>query len=110
MEFASSLLSSAASSLAAAQKPTLASAYSVDSSVPAVHIGVWKVVRAKHNGGAGRVVSVWTADKGTLVGSGSSRRGGASRDRERDAERLKYVVDVLKKEVRTFQASPLPPR
>uniref|UniRef100_A0A0K3CTW3 BY PROTMAP: gi/342319027/gb/EGU10979.1/ Other/SCY1 protein kinase [Rhodotorula glutinis ATCC 204091] n=1 Tax=Rhodotorula toruloides TaxID=5286 RepID=A0A0K3CTW3_RHOTO len=98
MEFASSLLSSAASSLAAAQKPTLASAYSVDSSVPAVHIGVWKVVRAKHNGGSGRVVSIWTADKGTLVGSGSSRRGGASRDRERDAERLKYAVDVLKKE------------
>ncbi|BGP11521.1 Protein kinase domain-containing protein ppk32 [Rhodotorula toruloides] len=98
MEFASSLLSSAASSLAAAQKPTLASAYAVDSSVPAVHIGVWKVVRAKHNGGSGRVVSIWTADKGTLVGSGSSRRGGASRDRERDAERLKYAVDVLKKE------------
>ncbi|KAJ8291684.1 Protein kinase domain-containing protein ppk32 [Rhodotorula toruloides] len=67
-------------------------------SVPAVHIGVWKVVRAKHNGGSGRVVSIWTADKGTLVGSGSSRRGGASRDRERDAERLKYAVDVLKKE------------
>ncbi|GAA6009457.1 hypothetical protein JCM10207_003789 [Rhodosporidiobolus poonsookiae] len=101
MEFASSLLSSAASSLAAASKSTISSTYTTDNSSPPVSIGVWKVQRAKHSIN-GKAVSLWIADKAQLTGSAGAstgRRGGGGRgDRERDAERLKYAIDVLKKE------------
>ncbi|GAA6030581.1 hypothetical protein JCM8097_006219 [Rhodosporidiobolus ruineniae] len=98
MEFASSLLSSAASSLAAASKGSnIASSYAVEPSSP-LQIGIWKVHRARHTSN-GKAVSVWTADKALLSGggSGASRRSGG-RDREREAERLKYAIEVLKKE------------
>ncbi|GAA5900963.1 hypothetical protein JCM8208_007576 [Rhodotorula glutinis] len=104
MELASALFSSAASSLAAAQKPTLASSYLVDSAVPPFQVGGWKVHRAKHHSN-GKLVSVWTADKHQLAAgppgsssSGGARRGGGTRDRGADAERFKSAVEVLKKE------------
>ncbi|GAA5831562.1 hypothetical protein JCM11251_000749 [Rhodosporidiobolus azoricus] len=102
MEFAAGLLNQAASSLASAARSTISSVYTPDPSFPPVQIGVWRVVRARHSGPSGKHVSIWTADKTGLVGSGSSgggRRGGGGRsDRERDAERLKYAIEVLKKE------------
>ncbi|GAA5916469.1 hypothetical protein JCM6882_006468 [Rhodosporidiobolus microsporus] len=102
MEFAAGLLNSAASSLASASRSTISSSYAVSSSTPPLQIGVWKVVRARHTGPSGKVISIWTADKAALVGSGASgaggRRGGGRSDREREAERLKYAVEVLKKE------------
>ena len=105
MELASALFSSAASSLAAAQKGSLSSWYTVDPAAPPLRVGVWKVHRAKHNSN-GKLVSIWSADKGSLLNgaggaSAPSRRGGGTRDRERDADRLKTAVDVLKKEVST---------
>ncbi|GAA5824590.1 hypothetical protein JCM3770_000555 [Rhodotorula araucariae] len=105
MELASALFSSAASSLAAAQKGALASSYSLDSARPPLAIGQWKVQRAKHSTN-GKLVSIWSADKNSLLAaaaspaSAPSRRGGgaASRDRDREADRFKAAVDVLKKE------------
>ncbi|GAA5872902.1 hypothetical protein JCM1840_005884 [Sporobolomyces johnsonii] len=100
MEFASSLLSSAASSLAAAQRSTLASAYSIiDTAAAPLQIGTWRVQRAKHNSN-GKLVSIWTCDKSSLQGGGSSgaRRSAGGREREREAERLKGAIEVLKKE------------
>ncbi|GAA5852092.1 hypothetical protein JCM8547_000155 [Rhodosporidiobolus lusitaniae] len=99
MEFASSLLSSAGSALAAASKPSLSSSYTPDPSSSPLSIGVWRVTRAKHSSN-GKAVSIWTADKSALSSGGGAngRRGGGARDRDRDAERLKYAVEVLKKE------------
>ncbi|BGP43594.1 Protein kinase domain-containing protein ppk32 [Rhodotorula kratochvilovae] len=102
MELASALFSSAASSLAAAQKGSLSSWYTPDPAAPPLQVGVWKVHRAKHNSN-GKLVSIWSADKGSLLNaaggaSAPSRRGGGTRDRERDADRLKAALDVLKKE------------
>ncbi|GAA5936441.1 hypothetical protein JCM3775_000821 [Rhodotorula graminis] len=103
MELASALFSSAASSLAAAQKGSLASSYAVDPAVPPLQIGVWKVHRAKHHSN-GKLVSVWTADKHQLAAgpppssSAGARRGGGARDRTADVERFKNAVEVLKKE------------
>lgn len=100
-------LSSASSALAAAQKGSLSSNYAPDpSGPPPLAVGVWRVQRAKHASN-GKLVSIWTADKGTLLSAGAGggaagRRGGAGRDRAHDAERLKLAIDVLKKEVRTL--------
>ncbi|GAA5986876.1 hypothetical protein JCM5350_000349 [Sporobolomyces pararoseus] len=99
MEFATSLLSSASTALAAAQKPTIFSTYTTDPSISPIQIGVWKITRAKHNSN-NKQVSIWNCDKGSLVSN--SGLGGAStssrRDRDRDGDRLKYAVDTLKKE------------
>ena len=98
MEFATSLLSSASTALAAAQKPTLSSSYTTDTTFPPLQVGVWKITRAKHNSN-GKLVSIWNADKANLNSGGNStsnRRAGA---RDRDTDRLKYAIDVLKKEV-----------
>ncbi|GAA5830761.1 hypothetical protein JCM3766R1_003416 [Sporobolomyces carnicolor] len=98
MEFATSLLSSASTALAAAQKPTILSTYTPDPSVSPVQIGVWKISRAKHNSN-GKQVSIWTCDKGALVStSGLSSGASSRRDRDRDGDRLKYAIDTLKKE------------
>jgi len=111
MELASALFSSAASSLAAAQKGSLASSYLVDAAVPPVQVGVWKVQRAKHHSN-GKLVSIWTADKHQLAAgppassSAGARRGGGTRDRGADAERFKSAVEVLKKEVSPAQLLP----
>ncbi|GJN94446.1 hypothetical protein Rhopal_007526-T1 [Rhodotorula paludigena] len=96
-------LSSASSALAAAQKGSLSSNYAPDpSGPPPLAVGVWRVQRAKHASN-GKLVSIWTADKGTLLSAGAGggaagRRGGAGRDRAHDAERLRLAIDVLKKE------------
>ncbi|GAA5897908.1 Scy1p [Sporobolomyces salmoneus] len=100
MEFATSLLSSASTALAAAQKSTLSSTYTTDPSTAPIQIGVWKITRAKHNSN-NKQVSIWTCDKGSLVSSSSSSSGfssGASNRRDRDGDRLKYAIDTLKKE------------
>lgn len=115
MEFASSFLQSAASSLAAAAvtKSTLSSNYtdSPSSSSSAgsrtrspVQIGVWKVHRAQHVS-SGKQVSIWTADKHALVGgtrpgrTGSSGgSAGAGTGARADPDRLRLAIDVLKKE------------
>jgi SCY1-like protein 2 len=99
MEFATSLLSSASTALAAAQKPTLSSTYTTDPSISPIQIGVWKITRAKHNSN-NKQVSIWNCDKGSLS-SNSGLSGGSSssrRDRDRDGDRLKYAIDTLKKE------------
>ncbi|GAA5985753.1 hypothetical protein JCM10908_007097 [Rhodotorula pacifica] len=103
MDFASSILQSAASSLAAAAKPTLSSHYTPDSSSSnkPLQIGVWRVTRAQHTS-SGKKVSIWTADKGTLVAAGGSAGGrngsGAGGNPHTREERLRLAVDVLKKE------------
>ncbi|KWU45604.1 hypothetical protein RHOSPDRAFT_10912, partial [Rhodotorula sp. JG-1b] len=86
---------SAASSLAAAAKPTLASHYTPDQGGKPLQVGVWRVTRAKHVS-SGKLVSIWTADKASLVNSSSSS-GAGHRDRDH-ADRLKRALDVLKKE------------
>ena len=95
MDFASSILQSAASSLAAAAKPTLASHYTPDQGGKPLQVGVWRVTRARHVS-SGKLVSIWTADKASLVNSSSSS-GAGHRDRDH-ADRLKRALDVLKKE------------
>ncbi|GAA5986364.1 hypothetical protein JCM11641_005356 [Rhodosporidiobolus odoratus] len=105
MELASSFLSSAASSLAAAQRSTISSSFTLDASTRSTQIGVWKVTSAKHNSN-GKLVSVWTAEKSTLATNGGTgttgagaRRGGAGRsEREKDQDRLKLAIEILKKE------------
>lgn len=112
MDFASSILQSAASSLAAAAKPSLASHYAPvtahtgDRDRAPLQVGVWRVQRAQHVS-TGKQVSIWSADKHHLVQQGTQgRRGGAggagARDRERDADRLRQAIDILKKEVRSL--------
>lgn len=95
MDFASSILQSAASSLAAAAKPTLASHYTPDQGGKPLQVGVWRVTRAKHVS-SGKLVSLWAADKASLVHSASTS-GAGHRDRDH-ADRLKRALDVLKKE------------
>jgi hypothetical protein len=102
MDFASSILQSAASSLAAAAKPTLASHYTPDQAAKPLQVGVWRVTRAKHVS-SGKQVSIWTVDKASLVNSAS---GAGHRDRDH-ADRLKRALDVLKKEAGQSPLCPL---
>lgn len=109
MEFATSLLSSASTALAAAQKPTLAGSYTPDPAVAPLSIGVWKVTRAKHNSN-GKQVSIWQCDKHALVsnsalgGGALSTRRSANSARDRDGDRLKDAIDTLKKEASHAQS------
>ncbi|GAA6058768.1 hypothetical protein JCM10212_001884 [Sporobolomyces blumeae] len=105
MEFATSLLSSASTALAAAQKSTLSSTYSPFDPNPAsprspLRIGVWTVSNAKHNSN-GKLVSIWTCDKGHLVRSSNDylpTRNTRSSAAPSDSDRIRLAVDTLKRE------------
>ncbi|KAK4053288.1 Protein kinase domain-containing protein ppk32 [Microbotryomycetes sp. JL221] len=108
MEYATALFS-AASSLTQrgfASNYTLHSSQQSSSSSnehahSVVHVGVWRVERATHNGPARKQVSIWTCDKQQLVthnSRASISSSSSARAQDLTTKRLERAITVLKKE------------
>ncbi|KAM0787285.1 hypothetical protein ACM66B_006518 [Microbotryomycetes sp. NB124-2] len=100
-EYATALFS-AASSLA---QRGFASNYTLhsqsqpsSSSARTVHVGVWKVERATHNGPSKKQVSIWTCDKQQLVTHNSRSSVSSSSRHDLTTKRLERAIEVLKKD------------